>query len=119
MPRRQSVSLVCILKKPVNNMKTGKLTLLLVLLIATSVKAQIKGTLWDVKGIHDVPKYKVMSTDSAIGLIYHGLPYKGQPQNVYAYYATPGTLSGDRSKDKNLPVVVLVHGGGGMAFKEW
>jgi dienelactone hydrolase len=93
--------------------------LFLILLIATSVKAQIKGTLWDVKGIHDVPKYKVMSTDSAIGLIYQGLPYKGQPQNVYAYYATPGTLSGDRSKDRNLPVVVLVHGGGGMAFKEW
>jgi cephalosporin-C deacetylase-like acetyl esterase len=94
--------------------------LLLILCFFTTVcQAQIKGTLWDVKGINDVPQYKIVSADSAIGIIYQGLPYKGKPQNVYAYYATPGTLSGDRSKDKNLPVVVLVHGGGGTAFKEW
>ncbi|MEO6520765.1 MAG: acetylxylan esterase [Mucilaginibacter sp.] len=82
-------------------------------------QAQIKGTLWDIKGIYDVPQYKTVSTDSAIGIIYQGLTYKGKPQNVFAYYATPGTLGGDRSKDKNLPAVILVHGGGGTAFKEW
>ncbi len=93
--------------------------LLLTCLISQQLLAQIKGTLWDVKGIHDVPVYKTVSTDSAIGMIYQGLPYKGKAQNVFAYYATPGTLSGDRSKDKNLPIVILVHGGGGTAFKEW
>lgn len=94
--------------------------LLFILSFFTTVcHAQIKGTLWNVKGIYDVPKYKVMTADSAIGIIYQGLTYKGKPQNVYAYYATPGTLSGDRSKDKNLPAVILVHGGGGTAFKEW
>jgi cephalosporin-C deacetylase-like acetyl esterase len=81
--------------------------------------AQIKGTLWDVKGIYDVPLYQTVSTDSVIGIIYRGLTYKGKPQNVFAYYASPGTLSGDRSKYHNLPAVVLVHGGGGTAFKEW
>ena len=97
-----------------------KIILLFVMLVITNIsKAQIKGTLWDVKGIHDVPAYTTVSTDSAIGIIYHGLMYKGRVKNVFAYYATPGTLSGDRSKDKNLPAVVLVHGGGGTAFKEW
>lgn len=93
--------------------------LLTILVTVNAAYAQIKGTLWDVKGIHDVPIYKIVSSDSAIGMIYQGLPYKGKAQNVFAYYATPGTLSGDRSKDKNLPTVILVHGGGGTAFKEW
>ncbi|WP_448699205.1 alpha/beta hydrolase family protein [Mucilaginibacter sp. AW1-3] len=97
-----------------------KIAALLIALVAANIaQAQIKGTLWDVKGIHDVPAYKVVSADSAIGMIYQGLTYKGKAQNVFAWYATPGTLSGDRSKDKNLPAVVLVHGGGGMAFREW
>ncbi|OCX53185.1 hypothetical protein BEL04_02415 [Mucilaginibacter sp. PPCGB 2223] len=97
-----------------------KTILILILLVsAYQTKAQIKGTLWDVKGIYDVPSYKTVSTDSAIGIIYEGLLYKNKTQNVFAYYATPGTLSGDRSKDKNLPAVVLVHGGGGAAFREW
>ena len=38
---------------------------------------------------------------------------------MFAYYATPGTLAGDTSRDSNLPAVVLVHGGGGTAFREW
>lgn len=82
-------------------------------------KAQIKGTIWNVKGIYDVPQYKTVSTDSVVNIIYQGLPYKGKAQNVFACYATPGTLSGDRSNDKSLPAIILVHGGGGMAFREW
>jgi cephalosporin-C deacetylase-like acetyl esterase len=94
--------------------------LLLILCFHTFVcAAQIKGTLWDIKGIYDVPQYRILTTDSAFGIIYQGLTYKGKLQNVYAYYATPGMLNGDRSKDKNLPAVILVHGGGGTAFKEW
>jgi len=97
-----------------------KLFFIIILCLFTIIsKGQIKGTIWDVKGIYDIPQYKTISTDSAIGITYQGLMYKGKPQNVFAYYATPGTLSGDRSKDKNLPMVILVHGGGGTAFKEW
>ncbi|MNJ93883.1 Acetyl xylan esterase (AXE1) [compost metagenome] len=83
------------------------------------INAQIKGTIWDTNEIYKVPDYKTLSTDSAIGIVYQGLTYKGQPKNVFAYYSSPGTLTGDRSKDKNLPAVVLVHGGGGTAFKAW
>ncbi len=80
---------------------------------------QIKGTLWDVKGIHDTPKYQIVSSDSVVGIIYEGLTYKGHSQNVFAYYSTPGIITGDKSKDKKLPAVVLVHGGGGAAFPQW
>lgn len=52
-------------------------------------------------------------------LIYSGESVKGQPTEVFAFYATPGTLAGDESLDKKLPGVVLVHGGGGTAFAEW
>ena len=96
-----------------------KCLFILLCLFSAIGHAQIKGTLWDVKGIYDVPKYQTVSTDSVISIIYQGLTYKGKPKNVFAYYATPGTLSGDKSRDKNLPAVVLVHGGGGTAFKEW
>lgn len=82
-------------------------------------EAQIKGSLWDVKGINNTPGYRVISSDSVMGVIYEGLPYKNHSQNVFAYYSTPGIISGDKSKDKNLPAVVLVHGGGGAAFRQW
>jgi cephalosporin-C deacetylase-like acetyl esterase len=52
-------------------------------------------------------------------LLYAGQPYQGKPTRIFAYYATPGRLAGDPSQDKNLPAVVLVHGGGGTAFREW
>lgn len=83
------------------------------------INAQIKGTIWNTNEIYKVPDYKTLSSDSAIGIVYQGLTYKDQPKNVFAYYSSPGTLTGDRSKDRNLPAVVLVHGGGGTAFKAW
>ena len=52
-------------------------------------------------------------------LTYQGEPYRGGDTSVFAYYATPGTLKGDPTKDKNLPAVVLLHGGGGRAFGQW
>jgi len=52
-------------------------------------------------------------------LYYTGEQYSNRATRVFAYYATPGTLSGDPSKDKNLPAMVLVHGGGGRADAGW
>src|SRR5205807_6544304 len=43
---------------------------------------------------------------------YPGEPYKGKPTRVFAYYAKP-------TGDGPFPAVVLVHGGGGKAFREW
>jgi len=38
---------------------------------------------------------------------------------VFAYYATPGTINHNTQLDKNLPAIVFVHGGGGKAFREF
>lgn len=92
---------------------------LLLIHFQTPAFCQIKGSLWDIPAIYEPPAYETISSDTAIGIIYKGLYYRGGPQRVFAYYATPGTVSGDRSLDHNLPAVVLVHGGGGTAFKEW
>ncbi|GIP31470.1 hypothetical protein J2TS4_06800 [Paenibacillus sp. J2TS4] len=47
-------------------------------------------------------------------LFYEGLPYQGRQTRVFAYYALPEPACG-----KKVPAIVLVHGGGGTAFKEW
>jgi dienelactone hydrolase len=93
---------------------------LLVVLMGIPGVGQIQGTIWDVPAIYETPAYETISSgDSVIGIVYNGLNYRGAPQRVFAYYATPGTISGDKSLDQGLPGIILVHGGGGTAFKEW
>jgi dienelactone hydrolase len=48
-------------------------------------------------------------------LFFEGLPYRGKPTRVFAWYGAPGghEVAGKR------PAMVLVHGGGGTAYKEW
>lgn len=76
---------------------------------------------WDLKELSKPPAMRWVDKTSRIrSLIYEGPVYKGdQPTEVFAFYATPGTISGNAADDKNLPAVVLVHGGGGTAFCEW
>jgi dienelactone hydrolase len=52
-------------------------------------------------------------------LVYEGLPYNGKRTYVFAYYATPGSVSGNPSLDKDLPGVILIHGRHGMAVDAW
>ncbi len=47
-------------------------------------------------------------------IFYEGLPWKGNPTRVFAYYGLPAP--GERQK---VPAMVLVHGGGGSAFIPW
>ena len=80
-----------------------------------------KTTPWDLKALSVAPAFNwaESSVKGARALHYSGPAYKGKPTRVFAYYSTPGTLAGDTPKDKNLPAVVLVHGGGGTAFDQW
>lgn len=87
--------------------------------ILTKAQNGLKNTVWDVPDIYKTPEYKIISRDSAIGLIYDGLPYQGHEQQVFAYYASPATLTKNKKQHKKFPGIVLVHGGGGRAFKEW
>ncbi len=46
-------------------------------------------------------------------LFFEGLPYQGMPTRVFGWVGMPTQREG------KVPGVVLVHGGGGTAFKEW
>lgn len=54
------------------------------------------------------------SSDPEITPIYYeGVPYRGKPTRVFAWLGRPAGQTG------KLPGMVLVHGGGGTAFKYW
>jgi dienelactone hydrolase len=75
---------------------------------------------WDLPALQTAPKFRWLDAKSPIrSLVYQGQKFQGRDTEVFAFYATPGTISGDPTKDKNLPAVVLLHGGGGTAFDEW
>ena len=75
---------------------------------------------WDMRQLGNAPPMKWVNDESPIReLIYEGPPMDGETTDVFAFYATPGTIAGDPSLDKDLPAVVLIHGGGGTAFAEW
>jgi dienelactone hydrolase len=77
-------------------------------------------TPWDLKRLSQPPAVEWLDDKSPVrSLLYAGEPYGGKPTRVFAYCATPGTLAGTKDGDKALPAVVLVHGGGGTAFREW
>jgi cephalosporin-C deacetylase-like acetyl esterase len=78
-----------------------------------------KTTPWNLEELSQPPGFAWSEGDTIRTLYYKGEEYKGKATRVFAYYATPGTLSGDLSRDKNLPAIVLVHGGGGTAFSKW
>ena len=75
---------------------------------------------WDLAALSKPPKYEWSDRAGPVwSLYYEGQRYKEKPTRVYAFYASPATLDAAGAKDKIFPAVVLVHGGGGTAFKEW
>lgn len=48
-------------------------------------------------------------------LCFEGLPFKGRPTRIFAYYGMPEGAT----PDKPVPGIVLVHGAGGTAFANW
>ncbi|MEO2014634.1 MAG: acetylxylan esterase [Fuerstiella sp.] len=75
---------------------------------------------WNLEDLSRTPGMKWIDSASPIrSLTYEGEALAGQRTSVFAFYATPGTIKGDTSNDRNLPAVVLIHGGGGTAFADW
>ena len=76
-------------------------------------------TPWKFEELNKQPKYEWINKDEPVrSLFYEGEPYNGKPTQVFAYYASPNTL-GIAMQIRRHPAIVLVHGGGGTAFKEW
>lgn len=75
---------------------------------------------WQLDQLSEAPAFQwVDKTGPIRSLFYEGEKFRNQPTRVFAYYATPGTLAGNAQQDTDLPAVVLIHGGGGTAFREW
>jgi dienelactone hydrolase len=71
--------------------------------------------LWNLGELSKTPVAEWGATNGMVQeLFYAGEPLNGKPTRVFAYLGRPASASGAR-----LPAVVLVHGGGGKAFKDW
>src|ERR1035437_2650713 len=73
--------------------------------------------LWDIQSLSRAPRtFEDLgrSTHDIKAIFYEGLPWKGKPTRAFAYYGLPKIEGG-----KNIPAMVLVHGGGGSAFIPW
>jgi len=75
---------------------------------------------WNLDKLSEAPQFQWLEKAPKVqALRYVGEPYHGKPTQVFAYYATPATVSGDAKSTGPWPAVVLVHGGGGSAFPQW
>ena len=93
-------------------------SLLLVLLLAGCVSAppapRVVGP-WDL-ALTQRPVVVTHGTRTGLveDLYCEGEPRNGKPTRVFAYLGRPAT-----NTDRKLPAMLLVHGGGGKAFREW
>jgi dienelactone hydrolase len=81
---------------------------------------------WNLDALGAPPAVEWLDDDAPVrSLLYAGEPHKGEPTRVFAYYATPASIGRDpgaAAAQKHpcpWPGIVLVHGGGGTAFREW
>jgi dipeptidyl aminopeptidase/acylaminoacyl peptidase len=84
---------------------------------AASFAQESPKTPWDLTRLSEPPKTYPAPDFQAQGvkaLFYEGLPYKGNPTRVFAWYGAPVVEAGAK-----CPAMVLVHGGGGTAFDAW
>ena len=62
-----------------------------------------------------------MEAEGVKSFYYAGVPHKGKPTRVFAYYGVPRQQAGadPKAASKKYPAMVLIHGGGGTAFDHW
>jgi len=68
---------------------------------------------WDLPTLKRTPAAEFGTPDGLVRPVhYSGEPFLGKPTRIFAWYAQP-------SGTGPFPGVVLVHGGGGKAFRDW
>src|SRR5688572_14760371 len=78
-------------------------------------------TLWDLPRLEAPPPYE-SAGEPEVGvrpILYEGELYQGRPSRVFAYLGVPDLPHPAAPRESALPGMVLVHGGGGTAFREW
>lgn len=73
---------------------------------------------WDLKSLSSAPKSapgpSSLQEPGMRALFFEGVPWKGKPTRVFAWYGLPANAGNEK-----FPAMVLVHGGGGTAFADW
>jgi len=70
---------------------------------------------WNMTELKRPPHYTLGATNGLVREVYYeGEPFQGKPTRVFGYLGQPAKPSG-----VPFPAMVLVHGGGGQAFREW
>jgi dienelactone hydrolase len=80
---------------------------------------------WPLAAFEQPPRCEVLSTDIGIrAVLYENEAYRGQATRVFAYLGLPSWVEGRGRRvedwgEAGVPGMVLVHGGGGKAYREW
>lgn len=98
-------------------MRKNLLILAVLLLLqgcATAPKSARHTGLWDLAELKKTPTAEWGARTGPVQEVYYqGEPFLGKPTRVFAYLGRPVEGKGP------LPAMVLVHGGGGKAFRDW
>ena len=92
-------------------------TALMIGLCAIVTTDVVGSPVWDMAALSVAPRVWAdpnRSVEGVEAVFYEGLPWKGKPTRVFAYYGLPEVAARER-----VPAMVLVHGGGGSAFVPW
>ncbi len=69
---------------------------------------------WNLTELRQVPEYQWGESVGGIRQVYYrNEQYQGHPTRVFAWFGRPNRA------EEAVPGIVLVHGGGGKAFREW
>lgn len=100
--------------RPAPRMAAG-LSLLWLVTACSSIRSNRQAGPWDLPSL-EVPPAATWGGRTGLvqELFYAGEPLAGRPTRVFAYLGRP-----ENSASAQRPGMVLVHGGGGKAFKDW
>ena len=94
--------------------RTSLLPLVLFLALAVSLSAATFTGPWDVAALQKTPSAEWGARTGLVQEVFYASePLAGKPTRIFAYVGRPAEGTGP------FPAMVLVHGGGGEAFRNW
>lgn len=75
--------------------------------------------IWNVEELYKAPNFRIVDSSNVYSIVYENIKFNDTLREVFAYYSNPALLKGVQQPNKKYPGIVLAHGGGGRAFKEW
>ena len=77
--------------------------------------------IWDLEALSKPPEFELTDDTSKVReLFYRGPDFLNDKTKVFAFYSNPEILkTGKNNPNNEYPGIVLIHGGGGKAYKHW